>query len=88
MSENVFVQCATLIGRAAIQKNLLAVPTPTEGDSGKALVANQDGNTEWGHSVLSDDELLSVFIDADIIAGVADASGAVLTDENGKILLM
>ena len=88
MSENVFGQCATLIGRAAIQKNLLAAPTPTEGDSGKALVANQDGSTEWGHSVLSDDELLSVFIDADIIAGVADASGAVLTDENGKILLM
>jgi hypothetical protein len=28
MSENVFGQCATLIGRAAIQKNLLAVPTP------------------------------------------------------------
>ena len=54
----------------------------------KALVANQDGSTGWGHSVLSDDELLSVFIDADIIAGVADASGAVLTDENGKILLM
>lgn len=47
MSENVFGQCATLIARAAIQKNLLAVPTPTEGDSGKALVANQDGSTEW-----------------------------------------
>lgn len=82
---------------ASVQRSLVAqlfrkifwqFQPPTEGDSGKALVANQDGSTEWGHSVLSDDELLSVFIDADIIAGVADASGAILTDENGKILLM
>lgn len=53
MSENVFGQCATLIGRAAIQKNLLVVPTPTEGDSGKALVANQDGSTEWGRFAMA-----------------------------------
>lgn len=88
MSDEIFGQCATLIGHAAIQKDLLAAPIPTGDDVNKSLIAKEDGSVGWGHSALSDDELLSVLIDADIIAGVADASGAILTDENGKILLM
>lgn len=88
MSDEIFGQCVTLIGHASIQKDLLAAPIPTGDDVNKALIAKEDGGVGWGHSALSDDELLSVLIDADIIAGVADASGAILTDENGKILLM
>jgi len=47
MSENVFGQCATLIGRAAIQESLLVVPTPTEDDVGKVLTAEEDNAVKW-----------------------------------------
>lgn len=55
MSENIFGQCATLIGRAAIQKNLLVVPTPTEDmhiatkkyvDSKELISSSTEGSTK------------------------------------------
>lgn len=39
MSDEIFAQCVTLIGHAAIPKSLLAVPTPTEEDAGKVFSA-------------------------------------------------
>lgn len=47
MSENVFGQCATLIGHAAIPKSLMVVPTPTNADTGKVFTAGEDGAVEW-----------------------------------------
>lgn len=47
MSDEILGQCATLIGYAAIPKSLLAVPTPTEEDSGKVFSAGEDGSVGW-----------------------------------------
>lgn len=47
MSDKTFGQCATLIGYAAIPKNLLVVPTPTKEDAGKVFSAGEDGTVEW-----------------------------------------
>ena len=37
---------------------------------------------------MSDDDILECLIDTDMLSAVADADGAILTDENSKILLM
>ena len=37
---------------------------------------------------MSDDDILECLIDTDMLSAVADADGAILTDENDKILLM
>jgi hypothetical protein len=47
MSDEIFAQCVTLIGHAAIPKSLLAVPTPTEEDAGKVFSAGEDGSVGW-----------------------------------------
>lgn len=44
MSDEIFAQCVTLIGHAAIPKSLLAVPTPTEEDAGKVFSAGEDSS--------------------------------------------
>ena len=37
---------------------------------------------------LTDDDILECLIDTDMLSAVADNGGAILTDENSKILLM
>ena len=37
---------------------------------------------------LTDDDILKCLIDTDMLSAVADSDGAILTDENNKILLM
>lgn len=37
---------------------------------------------------MTDDELLECLVAADILSAVTDADGAILTDENSKILIM
>ena len=41
-----------------------------------------------GESSLTDDDILECLIDTDMLSAVADNGGAILTDENSKILLM
>lgn len=47
MSDKILGQCATLVGSVAIPKKLLAVPTPSEEDSGKFIKAASNGELEW-----------------------------------------
>ena len=37
---------------------------------------------------LTDDDILECLIDTDMLSAVADSGGAILTDQNSKILLM
>ena len=37
---------------------------------------------------LTDDDILECLVDTDMLSAVADADGAILTDENSRILLM
>lgn len=37
---------------------------------------------------LTDDDILECLVDTDMLSAVVDADGAILTDENNKILLM
>ena len=41
-----------------------------------------------GGASLTDDDILECLIDTDMLSAVADNDGAILTDENNKILLM
>ena len=41
-----------------------------------------------GGASLTDDDILECLIDTDMLSSVKDADGAILTDENSKILLM
>ena len=43
---------------------------------------------EHGGASLSDDDIIECLIDTDMLSAVADNDGAILTDENSKILLM
>lgn len=45
-------------------------------------------NLEKGGSSLTDDDIIECLIDTDMLSAVADNDGAILTDENSKILLM
>lgn len=49
---------------------------------GKAISATGGGSS------LTDDDILECLIDTDMLSAVKDADGAILTDENSKILLM
>ena len=57
-----------------------------------AVIGSYDGSealtVEIPPDVSSDDDILSCLIDTDMLSAVADADGAILTDENSKILLM
>lgn len=39
-------------------------------------------------SVIEDDELLECLTETDMVPMVSDSDGAILTDENGKVILM
>lgn len=57
----------------------------------KIAAVDENGKpTNWisVDNVDSDDDILSCIIDSDMMIAVTDADGAILTDENGKILLM
>ena len=41
-----------------------------------------------GDASMTDDDILECLIDTDMLSAVADNGGAILTDENSKILLM
>lgn len=60
-------------------------------NAGKALVVSDDGNVvpgeAQGSSSITGDDILSSLIDANMMPAVTSA-GRVLTDNNGKILLM
>lgn len=67
---------------------------PTEGTAGQVLTTDGNGGRYWadqtggGEAAMTDDDILDCLISTDMLAAVADGDGAILTDENGKMLLM
>lgn len=56
-------------------------------NAGKALVVGSDGNVVPGSVTLSDAETLNLLIEEDMLPAVRNADGAILTDQNGNIVL-
>lgn len=56
-------------------------------NAGKALVIGADGNVVPGSVTLSEEETLSLLIEEDMLPAVYNADGAILTDQNRKIVL-
>lgn len=65
------------------QDKLIAGDNITIAADGKTISA-----TGGGGASLTDDDILECLIDTDMLSAVKDADGAILTDENSKILLM
>lgn len=65
-----------------------------EGTAGQVLATDGNGGRYWtdqtggGETAMTDDDILECLIVTDMLAAVSDVDGAILTDENGKILLM
>ena len=66
------------------QDKLIAGDNITIAADGKTISATGGG----GGGSLSDDDILECLIGTDMLSAVKDADGAILTDENSKILLM
>ena len=64
------------------QDRLIAGDNITIAADGKTISATGGGAS------LTDDDILECLIDTDMLSAVKDADGAILTDENSKILLM
>ena len=66
------------------QDKLIAGENITIAEDGKTISATGGG----GGASLTDDDILECLIATDMLSAVKDADGAILTDENSKILLM
>ena len=67
------------------------LPNPNPLTFTGAVTGSYDGSealTVEISSVGSDDDILECLINTDMLSAVKDADGAILTDENSKILLM
>ena len=60
----------------------------TEAKNNLVAAINEAAQTGGGGASLTDDDIIECLIDTDMLSAVADADGAILTDENSKILLM
>lgn len=85
MSDDIFVQCVTLIGHAAIPKSLLAVPTPTEEDAGKVFSAGEDGSVGWTELIATNDDSMDFLAEMGIIAPVTNFAGEILISPSNEI---
>ena len=80
------------VGIYAVRGDELVIPT-VYADIGVVLKGADpnEGSSSSGGSggtSLTDDDIIECLIDTDMLSAVADADGAILTDENSKILLM
>ena len=66
------------------QDKLIAGDNITISEDGKTISATGGG----GGASLTDDDILECLIATDMLSAVKDADGAILTDENSKIILM
>lgn len=71
------------------------IPEPSQdGTAGQVLATDGNGGRYWtdqtggGGASMTDDDILECLIAADMLAAVSDFDGAILTDENNKIILM
>lgn len=70
------------------------IPEPSQdGTAGQVLATDGSGGRYWtnqtgGGASMTDDDILECLIAADMLAAVSDFDGAILTDENSKIILM
>ena len=60
----------------------------TEAKNNLVAAINEVAQTGGGGESLTDDDIIECLIDTDMLSAVADNDGAILTDENSKILLM
>ena len=61
----------------------------TEAKNNLVAAINEAAQTgSSGDASMTDDDILECLIDTDMLSAVKDADGAILTDENSKILLM
>ena len=61
----------------------------TEAKNNLVAAINEAAQTgSGGDASMTDDDILECLIDTDMLSAVKDADGAILTDENSKILLM
>lgn len=70
------------------------IPEPSkDGTAGQVLATDGSGGHYWtnqtgGGASMTDDDILECLIATDMLSAVKDADGAILTDENSKIILM
>ena len=70
------------------------IPEPSQdGTAGQVLATDGSGGRYWtnqtgGGASMTDDDILECLIATDMLSAVKDADGAILTDENTKILFM
>ena len=70
------------------------IPEPSQdGTAGQVLATDGSGGRYWtnqtgGGASMTDDDILECLIATDMLSAVKDADGAILTDENSKIILM
>lgn len=70
------------------------IPEPSQdGTAGQVLATDGSGGRYWtnqtgGSASMTDDDILECLIATDMLSAVKDADGAILTDENSKIILM
>ena len=70
------------------------IPEPSQaGTAGHVLATDASGGRYWtsqtgGRASMTDDDILECLIATDMLSAVKDADGAILTDENSKIILM
>ena len=60
----------------------------TEAKNNLVAAINEAAQTGGSGESLTDDDIIECLIDTDMLSAVADNDGAILTDENSKILLM
>lgn len=80
------------VGIYAVKGNELVIPTvyTTIGTVLRGANPNEGSSSSGGSgsTSLTDDDIIECLIDTDMLSAVADTDGAILTDENDKILLM
>lgn len=70
------------------------IPEPSQdGTAGQVLATDGNGGRYWtdqtgGGASMTDDDILECLIATDMLSAVKDVDGAILTDENSKIILM